>query len=198
VIIGITGSFGSGKTTVSKMFKRLGAYVIDADKVCHSLMLPSKKVYKKIVRNFGKDILKKDKTINRKVLAGVVFKKESALGLLNKIVHPEAIREIKNIVRSNKKRKVIVVDAALLLESGFYKDMDKLVVIKTKKDKQVKRLALSKGMEKSQILQRLKMQDPLKKKLALADFIIDNNGTKKKTFIQVKKIWKQTRGVLCQ
>jgi len=198
VIIGITGSFGSGKTTVSKMFKRLGAYVIDADKICHSLMFPSKKVYKKIVRNFGKDILKKDKTINRKVLAGVVFKKESALGLLNKIVHPEAIREIKNIVRSNKKRKVIVVDAALLLESGFYKDMDKLVVIKTKKDKQVKRLALSKGMEKSQILQRLKMQDPLKKKLALADFIIDNNGTKKKTFIQVKKIWKQTRGVLCQ
>lgn len=193
MIIGITGSFGSGKTTISKMFKRLGAYIIDADKVCRFLMLPSKKVYKKIVRHFGKSILKKGRSINRKALAGIVFKNKAKLNLLNKIVHPEAIREIKRIMRTNKKRKVIVIDAALLLESGFYKDMDKLVVVKAKRDKQVRRL---RGMKKSQILQRLKMQSPLKKKLALADFIIDNNGTKKETFIQVRKIWKQTRGVL--
>ncbi len=194
MIIGITGSFGSGKTTVSKMFRRLGAYIIDADRLCHSLMRPSNKVYKKIIKSFGSSILKRDKSIDRKKLAKIVFNNRSKLNLLNKIVHPEAIKKIKSVIKQKKKRKSIIIDAALLLESGFYKDVNRVIVVKTKRSTQLKRL---KNMRPSESTKRIRMQAPIKKKLAHADFIIDNSGSKKKTFLQVKKIWKTIRSGLC-
>ena len=193
VIIGVTGSFASGKTTVSNMFKGLGAYVIDADKICHCLMLPSNKVYKKIIRHFGASILKKNRSIDRKKLAEIVFNKRPELNLLNKIVHPAAMRRIKRIIRSKKKRNFIIVDAALLLETGLYKDMDKIIVVRLKRTEQLKRARKAKGMSRKQILQRIRMQAPIQKKLAHADFIIDNSAAKKKTFIQVSRIWKTIR-----
>lgn len=190
MIIGITGSFGSGKTTVAKMFDRLGAYVIDADKTCHSLMKPGGKVYVEIIKCFGRVILNKAGRIDRKKLAGVVFKNRAKIALLNNIVHPEAIKEIKKLIRSNKGRGVIVVDAPLLIESGFYKKMDKIVLVKSILSNQVSRAVLTRDMGEKEITRRMRMQAPLKKKLALADFIIDNNGSKKKTLLQVKEIWK--------
>ena len=191
MIIGITGGLGSGKTTVSGMFRRMGAYVIDADKVCHSLTAPTKKVYRRIVANFGRDVLGKNKEIDRKKLAGIVFKDASKLRLLNGLVHPEAIRKIEKMIREKKNRKTIVVDAALIVESLFYKKMDKLIVVKAGLDKRVKRLIQKNGMTRKEILQRTRMQAPVRKKLALADFIIDNSGSRTKTKIQVERIWKQ-------
>ena len=195
MVIGITGSFGSGKTSVAEMFGRLGAYVIDADKICQSLMAPRKKVYKNIVKVFGKSILRKNSTIDRKKLADIVFNERSKLDQLNTLIHPEAKKAIGKIIQTKKKRKVIVIDAALLIETNFYKKMDKLILIKTNIDRQIDRLVRAKGMTRKQILQRIRMQAPLKKKLALADFIIDNSGSKKQTFIQVEKIWKLTSDI---
>jgi len=197
MIIGITGSFGSGKTFVAKMFARLGAYVIDADKVCHALMRPSGKVYKKIVRHFGNAILKKDRAIDKNKLAEIVFKQRSKLNLLNKLVHPEAIKKISEIIRAKKKRGIVIVDAPLLVESNFYKKMDRLIVVKTDKRLQVQRMVCTGRMSRKEISQRITAQAPLKKKLALADFIIDNSGSKKETNVQVEKIWKTMRSGLC-
>jgi dephospho-CoA kinase len=191
MIIGITGSFGSGKTTVAKMFTRLGAYVIDADKVCHSLMAPSKEVYGRIVRCFGSRILRRDGHIDRKRLARVVFKKKAKLNLLNKIVHPVAIKEIERLVKINRERKIIVIDAPLLIESGFYRNVDKIIVVKNNIGNQIDRLASTNGMDKKEILERIQKQMPLKKKAAFADFIIDNSGSKKETLFQVQEIWKK-------
>ncbi|MDP8230195.1 MAG: dephospho-CoA kinase [Candidatus Gorgyraea atricola] len=177
MLIGITGNYGSGKSTVAKMFARCGAFVIDADRVCHSLMERPKQVYKKIIKHFGAGILDARKNIHRHRLAEIVFSNRSRLDLLNKLVHPSAIKEINKIIRRNKKRK-IVVDAALLIESDFYKNMDKIIVVKA-------------DSRKKDSLQRIRMQASLKKKLTLADFTIDNSGSKKKTLSQVRKIWKQ-------
>ena len=193
MVIGITGSFGSGKSTVSKMFARLGSYVIDADKVCHSLMTPSNKVYGKIVSHFGRSFLKKDKTIDRKKLSEIVFKERAKLDMLNKLVHPEAIKKISKIIRTERKRKVIVIDAALLVESNFYKKVDKLVVVKTSNKIQIDRMIEGEGVSRKEILERIRMQAPLKKKLALADFIIDNSGSRGQTNVQVEKIWTHLR-----
>jgi len=199
MIIGITGSFGSGKTTVAKMFARFGAYVIDADNLCHLLMAPSKKIYKKIINTFGEGILNKNKTISRSKLAIVVFKERGKQELLNKLVHPDLISEMVKIIRRKKKTKVIVVDAALLIESGFYKKIDKLVVVKTDIDKQIDRLIrVKKGLTKKEILDRIAMQMPLDQKIRVADFIVDNNGQRSRTLIQVEKIWKTIRGEVCQ
>lgn len=194
MLIGITGSLGSGKTTVARIFGRLGAYVIDADEVCHSLMKPSRQAYKSIVRHFGITILNKNKWIDRRRLSRIVFKDKARLDSLNKIIHPLAIKEIERICRAEKKRRFIVVDAPLLVESGFYKKMDKLIVVKNSIDNQIERLTGSKRISKKEALERIRMQAPLKEKAALADFIIDNSTSKTKTFSQVKKIWKKLRG----
>jgi len=198
MIIGVTGSFGSGKTSVARMFAGLGAYIIDADRICRSLMMPGKKVYKRIVRYFGNNILKDNREIDRKALAVIVFGQRSKLNLLNRLVHPEAIKEINKIICINKNRKVVVIDAALLVESNFYKDIDRLVVVRTNRDRQLKRIMRRSDMTQREILKRLGMQVPLKKKMVLADFIIDNSGSRSQTLFQVEKIWKTLRSELCQ
>ncbi|MBU1147071.1 MAG: dephospho-CoA kinase [Candidatus Omnitrophica bacterium] len=186
MLIGVTGNYGSGKTTVAGMFAGRGAFVIDADKVCHSLMGRSMPVYKKIIKHFGAGILDARKNIDRRALAEIVFSNRSKLDLLNRSVHPSAIKEINKIIRRNKKRKIIIVDAALLIESDFYKNMDKIIVVK----------AVSR---KKDSLRRIRMQASFKKKLRLADFTIDNSGSKKKTLSQVRRIWKQlSKAMSCE
>ena len=198
MVIGITGSFGSGKTEVAKMFASLGARVINADHVCHLLIRPRTLVYKKIIRHFGKEVLARDKSIDRKKLGEIVFKEKPKLDLLNKLIHPRAVKEIQRIIRREKRSSVIIVDAPLLVETKFYKRLDRLIVVKMQKDKQIRRIIKAKGMAKGEALDIIERQAPLKKKLALADFIIDNNGSKKATLTQVRKIWKALRGELCQ
>lgn len=197
MVIGITGNLGSGKTTVARMFARKGAFVIDADNVCRYLMRPSKKPYKKLIRHFGDSILKRDDTINRKKLADIVFNNKSKLRLLNRIIHPEAIKEIGRLITTNKKKRIIVIDAALLVESNFYKKMDRIIVVKADRKKTIGRLVRARGLTKADILKRIRTQAPFKKKLALADYIIDNSGSRKKTLFQADEIWKKIRGEIC-
>jgi len=191
MIIGITGSFGSGKTTVAKMFGRLGACVIDADKVCHLLMKPSTRLHRRVVRIFGNAILKKDKQIDRKRLADIVFASKTRLRLLNEAVHPNAIREIMKIARREKRTKTVVIDAPLLVESGLHKKMDKIIVVKNRLTTQISRLNKATGLKRKDVLQRIRMQASIQKKLKLADFVIDNSISKEKTLFQVQEIWKK-------
>ncbi|MBU1887896.1 MAG: dephospho-CoA kinase [Candidatus Omnitrophica bacterium] len=195
MLIGITGSFGSGKTTVTEMFGALGARVIDADIVCHKLMLPDRTIYKRIIKHFGKKILGPGKRIDRIKLADIVFNNTSRLMLLNRLVHPETIKEIEALVLCEKGKRPVVVEGALLVESGFYKKLDIMIVVKVERRRQVARLTKAKAMTKEDALKRLRSQTPLKKKLAFADFVIDNGGSKNETRTQVKKIWKQLGGM---
>ncbi|MBU1061942.1 MAG: dephospho-CoA kinase [Candidatus Omnitrophica bacterium] len=196
MVVGVTGSFGSGKTTVAKMFAELGAYVIDADTIAHSLMMPGKEVYKEIVRHFGNRILRRNRKIDREKLAEFVFKEKPKLRLLNRLVHPGVIKRINEIIMVNGKKRIVVIDAALLVETGFYKKIDRLIVVRCNRNKQVERVFSAKGKTKKDIQQRIKMQAPLKKKLVRADFIIDNSASITKTRVQVERIWKQLRGVV--
>lgn len=195
MLIGVTGSFGSGKTTVAKMFAKLGAYVINADELYHSLIKPGKKLYKKIVRQFGKGILKENKAIDRRKLREVVFEDKAKLKCLDSLVHPEVIRNIRQIIKA-KSDEVIVVDAPLLVESGFYRHLDTLILVKTQMEKQVTRVKKQGLLTRKEILKRIRMQVPLKKKIALADFIIDNSGSEKQTLSHVHNIWEKLRGGL--
>ena len=190
MIIGITGSFGSGKTTVAKMFAKLGAYAIDADKIYHSLIRPGKSCYKKIVRQFSKGILGRTGQIDKQKLGKIVFKDKAKLKTLNRLTHPEVIKEIKKIIKAGK-GKVIVIEAPLLIESGFYKQVAKVILVANDREEQVKRVREGRGLAAKEIFKRIRMQMPFKKKLAFADFIIDNSGSKLGTLNQVTEIWKQ-------
>lgn len=193
MLIGLTGNFGSGKTTAAKMFAGLGAYIIDADKVYHALIRRGAPSYKKIVQAFGAGILKKDRTIDRKKLADVVFSNRQKLKLLNQITHRAILKEIKSIAQT-KNKNIVIVEGALIVESGFSKELKALIVVKNKPEIMIDRLAKSKKLSREEIQKRLSAQMALRKKIERADFIIDNGGTRTETFSQVKKIWKRIGG----
>jgi dephospho-CoA kinase len=197
IILGLTGSFGSGKTTVARMFKSCGAKVIDADKISHNLLKPQTQVYKRIVETFGKGILKKNRTVNRSKLGRIVFSDKNLLKKLNGIMHPEIIRIIKKKL-NDIKVGIIILDAPLILEAGQSSLVDKLVVVKTTIAKQIKRIQEKTSISKDEILKRIKSQMPLEIKVRIADFVIDNGGTMAETKKQVEKIGGQMKAQLSE
>jgi len=191
-IIGVTGSFGTGKTTVSEMLKKFGAVVLNADEIGHSV-LASAKIRKKISTIFGKDIVGKNKKINRKRLGEAAFKNKLLLAKLCKIIHPPVIQRIRSKIKHLRSKgcATVVLDAPLLIEAGLLNMVDKLIVVTLNKDLQIKRCKKNTGLDKKKILARIKMQMPIKTKIRFSDFIIDNSGTKERTKRKVKRIWEQ-------
>ena len=177
MIIGITGSIGSGKTTASEMFRRHGFYVINADEIGHLLFKKNSDIYKKLLKEFGQEIMDEKKDVDRRKLGDMVFYDLNNLKKLNKIMHPAIISGIKNQVKEiQSKRKdeaKIVVDAPLLLETDAGKLVDEIIVVKS--DEAVISERVSKKYQKDKIEKILKLQMPLDKKLEYADFVIDNN-----------------------
>ena len=190
IVVGLTGSFGSGKSTVAGIFKSCGAQVIDADKLAHECIKPGTTVYKKLIRSFGRGILNSKAEVDRSKLSKIVFSDCASLKKLNNIIHPEVIKLIKNKIKTVPSG-LIVLDVPLLIESGLNDLADKLIVVKAPLYKQVKRIQAGKKISRRDILERIKCQIPLREKLRLADFIIDNSATFEKTKKQVMSIWEE-------
>jgi len=194
LIVGLTGGIVGGKSTVALMFRDLGANIIDADKLGHSVILPYKPAWKKIVKLYGKDILRNDLTIDREKLGKTVFTNQILLKKLNEITHPEIIKIIKKEINSAKNKshnqgKILMVDAALIYETKIDKLMDKIIVIYIDKDEQIKRLIKRNNLSKDEASQRIKSQMPMEIKVEMADYVIDNNNSLDMTKKQVVKIW---------
>jgi dephospho-CoA kinase len=190
IILGLTGGVSSGKTTVAAMFKSLGARIIDADAISHNLLKPDKKVYCQVVKIFGKGIIKKDRTLSRKKLGRIVFNAKPLRKQLDRIMHPEIIRIIRKKLQAVRKG-VVVLEAPLLIEAGLTGMVDKLIVVNLSLAKQIKRIQQKTLLTKEEVFKRIRSQLPLEKKVRLADFIIDNNGTRKQTQKQVAKLRRQ-------
>ena len=195
LIVGLTGGIVSGKSTVALMFKDLGAKIVDADKLGHSVILPHKPAWEKIVKIFGKDILQNDLTIDREKLGKIVFANQSLLKKLNDITHPEITKIIKKEIDSLKnktynQKKILIIDAALIYEAKIDRLMDKIIVVYIDEDEQIKRLIKRSNLSKDEALQRIKSQMPMKEKVKMADYVIDNSNSLDKTKKQVEKIWK--------
>ena len=189
-VIGLTGSFGTGKTFVASIFKDLGAKVIDADRIAHKVIRKGTPAYVRIVKSFGKKILNKEGEIKRSELGHIVFSNKALLRRLSDIVHPYVIKEIKRSIRSAGKTDVVVVDAPLLLEARLNGLVDKLVVVKCQKRRQIERCQEKFRLQKEEILKRIASQIPIKKKTEIADLVIENSRTKSQTKEQVLKAWK--------
>ncbi len=187
IIVGLTGGFGSGKTTVAGMFKRFGAMVIDADAVTRDLLAPQGKCVKKVAKIFGHVILKSNK-INRIALAKIVFQDPRELKKLTDILYPIGLKQIKKQITQQKNVKLIILDVPLLFESGWDRLSDVNVVVKSNQNIQIKRLKKRMELTKADILRRIKSQMPIKQKLHRADIIIDNRGSLNQTRVQVKAI----------
>ncbi|MFH1414159.1 MAG: dephospho-CoA kinase [Candidatus Omnitrophota bacterium] len=187
LILGISGSFGSGKSTVAGLFASSGAKIIDADKIAHSVIKRGSRAYKRICLVFGNGILRKNKEIDRRRLAEVAFRNKKSIKELNSIVHPEVIRIIKRKIKAINSG-IVVLDAPLLIEAGLKKLVDRLIVVKITKGVQIRRIQSKTHLSKDKILKRIKYQISLSKKVGLADFIIDNSGSLVKTKKQVENL----------
>jgi dephospho-CoA kinase len=191
LIIGLTGSFGTGKSTVARMLRSFGARVIDADRISHNLIKSQKQVYRDIIRLFGKGIAGKSGVINRSKLGEKVFENKSHLARFNRIMHPAIISLIKLEIKKAKEN-VVVLDAPLLFETHLEDAVDKVVVVKASLDNQIRRVQKKRAFSKADIILRINSQIPLKEKLRLADFIIDNNGTvanTRKQAVLIRRLW---------
>jgi dephospho-CoA kinase len=196
LIIGLTGGIVSGKSTVARMFKDLGAKIVDADKLGHKVILPQGAAWKRIIKIFGKDILQKDQTINRKKLGKIVFANQNLLKKLNKITHPEIIKLIKKEISlakddSKEEKKILIIDAALIYETKIDRLMDKIIVVYLDEEEQLKRLIKRNNLSEKEALQKIKSQIPLKEKIEIADYVIDNSNSLDKTKEQVETIWQE-------
>ena len=177
VKVGLTGSIGTGKSTVAEIFKQLGAYVIDADKIVHSL-LKREDVKKKIKDIFG-DVFDENGEVDKKKLASIVFSNPEKKRLLENILHPLVFQEIQNWLKEIEKKDpegVAVAEVPLMIETGSYKNYDKVIVVYAPENLQLKRL-LKKGMSEEEAIRRIKSQMPIDEKVKYADIVIYNTGS---------------------
>jgi len=189
MVIGLTGSFGTGKSTAAAKFKKKGAAVLDADQVARQLL---KGVCKKaVVRSFGKYILRNG-AIDRRKLGPVVFNNKQALKKLTRIIHPAVIKEFRKKIsdyRKGGKVRVVVMDVPLLFESGLDRLADVTITVKAGQKDQIARATKRFKITKPQALKRIKSQMPLSQKIMLSDIIIDNRGSLNNLEHQVNAIW---------
>jgi len=192
-IIGLTGGIASGKTLVASFFKKKKVPVIDADDIARDVVQPGRKAYRAIVEVFGEGIVKADKTLNRERLGTLVFRDEKRRRILEAITHPEILKLIQKRVAELRKKKVraLVVDAALLFESGLYKEMAQTILVTIHPKIQLRRLMKRDHLPETEAWTRILAQIPSAEKEKKADFMIDNSGTRLQTFRQFTGIWKK-------
>ena len=195
ISVGLTGGFGTGKTTVLELFRKAGAKVLSSDAIVHDELEKNKTLQKKISKFFGPGIVC-DGLVRRRRLAQKVFSCRDSLEKLNALVHPIVKKRIYSFFKKFRKRinSIVVVEVPLLFETGFNKFFDWTVVVAATPQIQKKRFLKKEQWSLEERKRRMQWQLPLVKKIVRCDFVIDNNGTKKKTICQVKNLM----GVLAQ
>ncbi len=186
--VGLTGGIGSGKTTVAKMFGKLGAHVLDADLIVHKALLTGGEGFKKVLELFGDEVRNQDGSISKKRIADIVFLDTEKRDKLNAILHPIVRKAEMEMHAELRDGDIGITDAAMIIESGGWKRFDRIIVVDCDEPIRVARL-VKRGMALDDIKRRMDAQMPLEMKLKYADFVIDNNCGEKETFSNVKEIY---------
>jgi dephospho-CoA kinase len=191
--VGLTGGIASGKSTVCDILRGKGCQVIDADKVAHELIRRGGSCYDRVIEKFGHAILDSSGEIDRKKLGAIVFEDEAQLKILNLILHPEVIRTI--LLNLNELEKIYsnprrIVEASMMIESGFHKSFQRLILVTCTPEQQIERLMTRNGLSLGQASKRIGLQMSLDQKIRFADYVVDNSGTLKKTEEQVSQLFR--------
>ncbi len=196
VTVGLTGGICSGKTTVGHMFVDLGCRLIDSDRITHELFEPGEKVCEAVVAEFGERIRDGEGRIDRSALGEIVFHDPGRRQTLNELVHPAVIERQKEFLESVEAQdpsSIAIVDAALMIEVGTYKNYDRVVVVTCTLDQQRQRLGERAALSDEEIETRISSQMPLDEKVRYADFVIDNSGSLEATRLQVGDVYEKLR-----
>lgn len=189
--VGLTGGIASGKSTVAKIFARLGARVIDADAVVADLYRPGKAGFAAIVKRYGEDVLRPDGEIDRPKLSSVALATAGSAAELNALIHPLVVAEEARMIGDEVSEGVsgiFIVEATLLLESGGRARYDRIIVVDVDPDTQLKR-AVARGLGRDEALRRMARQITREERLRLADYVIDNRGSARETERQTREVY---------
>jgi dephospho-CoA kinase len=192
--IGLTGGIGSGKSTVDRLFREKGAYIVDFDMLAHEAEAPGSTAWKEIIAHFGKKILNEDGTINRERLGTIVFRDRKQLEKLNAIVHPSLFNEWKRTIEAihlQKEDAIIISDIPLLIEVGWHEYVDLVILVYISPEEQIKRIMNRNGYSRHDAMDRLNSQMPIDEKVPYAHFIINNEGPVEETRKIVDNVWLQ-------
>jgi dephospho-CoA kinase len=173
--IGITGGIGSGKTIVCEVFRLMGVPVFHADNIARDLQQNDSNVRNALIELLGKDIYNASGILNRENIARMIFNDKELLAKVNQIIHPAVRENFRHWVVNHIKEKYILYEAAILFESGYYKELDLNILILADEDIRVKRVIKRDNISEQSVRERIKNQMPDQEKIRLADYIIENN-----------------------
>jgi dephospho-CoA kinase len=192
LLVGLTGGIATGKSTVSAMFAHLGAKVVDADLLAREVVMPGQPALAEIAREFGPAVLQADGQLDRKRLGAIVFADPARRRRLEEITHPAIhVRQqrILSVFEEEAWEGVVIWDAAVLIESGGAKQMDRLVVVFADPATELRRLMARDHMSEEEARGRIATQMPVAEKAKLADYVIDNSGSRAETERQVREVY---------
>lgn len=190
--VGLTGGLASGKSCVGRDLAAMGCLLIQADELGRQAQEPGGEAYAGILAEFGPEILKPDGSIDRRRLAAIVFQDPERLKRLNALVHPHVYarqRQIEAGYAGAHPDGIAVTEAAILIETGSYRDYDRLIVATCPPEEQVKRAMARDHLTREEVLDRMRRQMPLEEKVRFADYVIDTSGAKEDTLEQTRTVY---------
>ncbi len=192
--VGLTGGLGSGKSTASRFFRSLGAFILDADSTAKKLIESDERVNEALIKEFGTDIINASSNVDKKKLARVAFQDEDHQQRLNYVVHPHinnAIDKSFDKILDQSNKKLFIVDAALIYESGYDAHLDYVIVVTAQLKNRMERAMNRNTLTREEILKRIEFQWPEEEKIGLADFVVHNDGTEDELGEQIVDLYKK-------
>lgn len=195
-LVALTGGLATGKSFVGEALRDLGCYLIQADELGHQVLSRDGEAYAEVIRRFGTHILDQGGSIDRRRLAGIVFNDPERLKVLNSIVHPavrERERQMMTGIAARDPDAIIVVEAAIHIETGGYKNYQKLILVVCTEQQQIERAMKRDNLTREEVEARLRRQMPLSEKRKYADYVIDTSGEKEATLAQVREVYNRIK-----
>lgn len=196
--VGLTGGLACGKSFVGKVLEGLGCVLIQADELGHQVLGPTGEAFAPVLQEFGPEILDGDGAIDRKKLAAVVFSAPEKLARLSAIVHPAVARreaEILADVEKTNPNAIVVVEAAILVETGSYRKFDRLILVECTPEQQLERAMRRDSYKKEEAMARISRQMPIEDKRRVAHYVVDTTKTKEDTIEQTREVYRRLRSI---
>lgn len=200
LLVGLTGGYATGKSFVADELERLGCRLVYADSLGHQALLPSGEAYQPVLDLFGDEILTAG-LIDRKRLGQIVFARPDLLDKLSALIHPAVFHAEQKLIEEYSRldpRAIIVVEAAILIETGRHKIFDRLIVTVCSTETQIARAMKRDGLTREQVKTRLTKQMPVEEKSRYADYLVDTDGPKESTLFRVNEVFTELRGLAQQ
>jgi dephospho-CoA kinase len=196
--VGLTGGLASGKSLVGHALADLGCHLIEADALGHEVLLPGGDACAPVLSEFGPEILDAEGVIDRRRLGALVFGHPELLAKLSSYVHPAVVRREEQMmagIQASDPNGIVVVEAAILVETGSYRRFARLIVAVCSREMQIARAMKRDGLTREEVLARLERQLPLEEKVKVADYVIDTSGTKEHALEQTREVYRSLRSL---